>query len=146
VPACRRALLSNASNFSYGELPRGTVFARAIIRNGRDGMSLLNELRIRARHVLFPAFGVSAVLYFAYHGINGDRGLLAWRGLEQEVESARAELNRTRGEREALERRVKLLYSESLDPDMLGESARRLLNYGRPEEIVILFDEAPRRQ
>jgi cell division protein FtsB len=108
-------------------------------------MSLLSELRVRARDVLFPALGVSAVLYFAYHGINGDRGLLAWRELEKRVEGARASLDGTRGEREALERRVKLLYSEKLDPDMLDEWARRLLNYGRPGEIVILLDEAPRR-
>ncbi len=108
-------------------------------------MSLLTELRVRARHVLFPAFGVSAILYFAYHGINGDRGLLAWRELEQRVERERADLNRARRARETLEHRVKLLYSESLDPDMLDESARRLLNYGRPEEIVILFGEARRR-
>ena len=107
-------------------------------------MGLLNELRIRARHVLFPAFGVCAVLYFVYHGINGTRGLLAWRVLEKEVQSTQAEFDRTRGEREALERRVKLLYPESLDPDMLDESARRLLNYGRPDEIVILLDAARR--
>jgi cell division protein FtsB len=108
-------------------------------------MGLLNELRIRARHVLLPAFGFSAVLYFAYHGVNGDRGLLAWRVLEQQVAIARAELDRTRGEREALEQRVKLLYSESLDPDMLDELARRLLNYGRPEEIIILYEEGAHR-
>jgi cell division protein FtsB len=106
-------------------------------------MLLLDELRIRARYVLFPAFGACAVLYFAYHGITGDRGLLAWRKLEKEVQSTQAELGRARSEREALERRVKLLYPESLDPDMLDESARRLLNYGHPEEIVILYEEAP---
>jgi cell division protein FtsB len=108
-------------------------------------MSLLIELRIRARHALFPALGVSAVLYFAYHGVNGDRGLLAWRELEQQVESKRAELNETRRARETLEHRVRLLYSERLDPDMLDESARRLLNYGRPEEIVIVLGEMRRR-
>ena len=108
-------------------------------------MGLLTELRIRARHVLFPVLGLSAVLYFAYHGINGDRGLLAWRGLEQQVESARIELDRTHGERQVLERRVKLLYSESLDRDMIDELARLLLNYGRPEEIVILLEDVPRR-
>jgi cell division protein FtsB len=108
-------------------------------------MSLLGELRIRARDVLFPALGASAVLYFAYHGINGDRGLLAWRELERKVERARAELDGTRSERQALEQQIRLLYSDRLDPDMLDESARRLLNYGRPGEIVILLGETPRR-
>jgi len=108
-------------------------------------MSLLSELRIRARHVLFPAFGIAAVLYFAYHGVNGDRGLLAWRDLEQQVKLAQADLDQARGEREALERRVKLLYPQNLDPDMLDESARRLLNYGLPGEVVILGQPAERR-
>ena len=103
-------------------------------------MSLMSELRIRARHVLLPAFGVAAVFYFAYHGVNGDRGLLAWRAMQQQVADARADLAGVRSEREILERRVKLLYPESLDPDMLDESSRRLLNYGLPQEQVILND------
>ena len=57
-------------------------------------MSLMSELRIRARHVLLPAFGVAAVFYFAYHGVNGDRGLLAWRAMQQQVADARADLDR----------------------------------------------------
>jgi cell division protein FtsB len=108
-------------------------------------MSLLDELRIRARHALLPAFAVSAVFYVVYHGVSGDRGLRAWRAIAKEVESTRAEFDRIRGERDALERRVKLLYAESLDPDMLDESARQLLNYGRQEEVVIMFESASRR-
>ncbi|MBK8175901.1 MAG: septum formation initiator family protein [Rhodospirillales bacterium] len=101
---------------------------------------MLGELRIRARHVLFPAFGVAAVLYFAYHGINGDRGVLALRAKQQEVAAARAEYDAIKEEREALERRAKLLNPGSLDPDMLDEEARRLLNYGLPDETVIIDD------
>jgi len=107
-------------------------------------MSLLSELRLRARHVLFPAFAVTAVIYFAWHGINGDRGLLAWRAMEQEVAVERLALEHARADRLALEQRVKLLYPESLDPDMLDEQARGLLNYGLPSEVVIL-DEPVRR-
>lgn len=105
-------------------------------------MSLLRELRSRARYALLPAFAVAAVFYVIYHGVNGDRGLRAWRTMAKEVESTRAELDRIRGEREVLERRVKLLYPGSLDPDMLDESARRFLNYGRAEEMVIMFESA----
>lgn len=108
-------------------------------------MSLVRELRARARQVLLPAFGVSAVLYFAYHGINGDRGLLAWRARQQQLDNERAKFESARAERQDLERRVKLLYPENLDPDMLDELSRRLLNYGRPGEIVILLDKPQRR-
>jgi cell division protein FtsB len=109
-------------------------------------MTLISELRIRARHVLLPAFGVAAVLYFAYHGLNGDRGLLAWRTVEHEVEVARAEFDRVKTEREAIEHRVRLLYPESLDPDMLDEYARRFLNYGLPGEVVIMDDGSGNRE
>ena len=101
-------------------------------------MSLYREFRIRARQVLLTSFGVCAVVYFAYHGINGDRGLFAWRALEQEAAEARAKLHAVQGEREALEARVRLLYPESLDADMLDEASRRLLNYGLPDEAVVL--------
>ena len=108
-------------------------------------LSFVNELRRRARHVIFPALGVAAVVYFAWHGVSGDRGLLALRTLEQEVAVAHADLDRVRDEREQLERRVRLLYPQSLDPDMLDESARRLLNYGLPDEVVILDPPRARR-
>jgi hypothetical protein len=71
--------------------------------------------------------------------------LLAWRVVQQDVASARADLDRARAERATLERRVNLLYPESLDPDMLDESARSLLNYGLPGEVVVLDEKAPRR-
>ena len=106
-------------------------------------MSLIRELRVRARHVLFPAAGLAVVIYFVWHGINGERGYLAWRNLQQEISLTRAERDQVRGEREVLERRVHLLYPQTLDPDMLDESARRLLSFGLPDEIIIQ-DPPPR--
>ncbi len=107
-------------------------------------MSLYHEIRVRAPQALITGFGICAVVYFTYHGISGDRGLFAWRSLQQQVVDARAHLQDVQGEREALEGRVKLLYPESLDADMLDESARRLLNYGLPDEAVLFYgdDEA----
>lgn len=101
-------------------------------------MTLSHELRSRAPQALLTGFGICAVIYFAYHGISGDRGLFAWRALEQEVADARTQLQEVQDERKALEARVKLLYPESLDADMLEEWARRLLNYGLPDEAVVL--------
>jgi cell division protein FtsB len=103
-------------------------------------MALIAEFRARARYVVGPAIGVCAVSYFIYHVIHGDRGLIAWRNLEQRVAVARLELAHIRSERQTLEHRVRLLHPESLDPDMLDEWARRILNYGQSNEIVIFAD------
>jgi cell division protein FtsB len=105
-------------------------------------MGLIAEFRARARHVVGPAIGVCVVGYFAYHVVHGDRGLVAWRALEQQVASARTELSRVQSDRKALERRVLLLHPGSLERDMLDEWSRRILNYGHPDEIVIFTKSA----
>jgi cell division protein FtsB len=103
-------------------------------------MRLLNELRIRARYVLGPAFGVCAVCYFAYHTVTGERGLIAWRALQHQVAGTRTQLADLRERRLDIEHRVRLLSPQSVDPDMLDEWARRTLNYGRAPETVVLIE------
>jgi len=100
-------------------------------------MVIIAEFRARARHVLGPAISICLVSYFVYHVIHGDRGLIAWRGFEQRVASAGLELREIRVERRTLENRVSLLRPESLDPDMLDEWSRRILNFGYRDETVI---------
>ena len=107
-------------------------------------MGLLQEIRARARHVVGPVLGVCAVGYFAYHVVHGDRGLIAWWNIKQRVEAAKSVLAQTRAERETLEHRVHLMNPGSLDPDMLEERARLMLNYGYSNDIVIL--EGKRRK
>jgi cell division protein FtsB len=105
--------------------------------------ALTRELRLRLRHVVGPAIGGAALIYVAYHAMNGDRGLLAWRVYEQKVADARIELSKVSAEREALAAQVMLLHPQSLDKDMLDEWARRLLNYGNPDEIFIFIKPEP---
>ncbi len=100
-------------------------------------MSLLSEFRSRARYVIGPIVGIAAVGYFAFHAVNGERGLLAFRQLRIEVAEMRKLAGDTASERLALENRVRLLEPRGLDPDMLEERARIMLNYGYPDEIVI---------
>ena len=101
-------------------------------------MGLLQEFRNRARYVVGPVLGLCAIGYFAYHGVHGDRGLIAWWKVKQRVVAAKEALVLSENEREKLERRVRLLNPGSLDPDMLEERARVMLNYGYADELVIL--------
>lgn len=100
-------------------------------------MALISEFRARARHVLGPAIGICIVSYFVYHVIHGDRGLIAWRSLGQRVAASSIDLDQIRAERKILEHRVALLRPESLDPDMLDEWSRRILNFGYRDETIV---------
>jgi cell division protein FtsB len=101
-------------------------------------MSLLQEFRARSRHVIGPLLGVLIVGYFGFHVVHGDRGLLAWLKIKQRVAAAKLVVETSSAERQAMERRVSLLEPGSLDPDMLDERARLMLNYGYTDDIVIL--------
>lgn len=100
-------------------------------------MAVWDELKRRAKDVVGPVLGFCAVGYFAYHSIEGDRGLFALVRLSERIQEARAQLEELTAERKALEHRVSLLRSDHLDPDMLDERARIILNFARPDEIVI---------
>jgi cell division protein FtsB len=101
-------------------------------------MSFIKEIRTRSRHVIGPVLGISAITYFGFHVVQGDRGLMAWWKLRQYIELASISLREVTKERKELERRVRLLHPESLDRDMLEERARIMLNYGHIDDIVAL--------
>lgn len=101
-------------------------------------MGLIAELRGRARHVIGPVLGVSAVIYFAYHAVNGERGLIAWLDLQRRIEVAEASHAKVALQRDVLENRVRLLQPESLDADLLEERARAMLNFAYEDDLVVL--------
>jgi len=100
-------------------------------------MGALKEVRKRFNKVIGPVLGVCIVGYFAYHATQGERGGNAWLGLKQKIAEAKVVEADILAERQLWERRVKLLRPESLDPDLLEERARVMLNYGRADETII---------
>jgi cell division protein FtsB len=101
-------------------------------------MGLFYELRLRARYIIGPVLGIFAVGYFAFHAIRGERGIIALRQLSYKVELSQLEYSKIKSQRKELEHRVSLLHPDSLDPDMLDERARVMLNYGLKNDIVII--------
>ena len=82
-------------------------------------MSLIPELKRRARHVVGPLIGSLLVVYFAYHAVEGDRGIRAWQRLDGEINEAQAVRDRLSDQQAAFEKRVAMLRPESLDADLL---------------------------
>ncbi|MCL2470002.1 MAG: septum formation initiator family protein [Alphaproteobacteria bacterium] len=100
-----------------------------------------NKKKKRIQQTLLSALGALLVGYFLYHTIQGDRGWFAMLRMEHEVKSAQTTLAVLKKDRETLQHRTDLLRSESMDPDLLDEKSRELLNYSKPNEIIILTPE-----
>jgi cell division protein FtsB len=104
-------------------------------------MEIGREIRRRLRQVALPLLGACLSAYFVFHAVHGDRGILAWLRLNQELKVATAQAEAASAERAAMERRVTLLSNSSLDLDMLEERARVMLNYAHPDDLIIFLDE-----
>ncbi len=102
-------------------------------------MLLFNELRARAKQIVAPVLGIAAITYFGYHTIQGEHGILSWLQLSGQVNQSNATLHALEGKRDRLANRVRLLHPDHLDLDMLDEQARRLLNLGGEDEILLLM-------
>jgi cell division protein FtsB len=104
-------------------------------------MDLTRHLRRQLKSSVAPMIGLSLSLYFGYNLVEGDRGLIAWVRKTEQLRGAKQTAAKLQGERETLEKRVSLLRSDHLDPDLLDEQARAALNLVGPDEIIILNGE-----
>ena len=98
----------------------------------------------RRRRTILTALGLYtfAALFIGYFGVNactGAHGLRAQADLDKQLASMDDELGRVRTERAMWERRVALLRSDKIDPDVLDERARALLGYVDPRDVTLLL-------
>jgi cell division protein FtsB len=99
--------------------------------------------RQRLRKVLTTlALYVGAALLIGYFGLNaytGNHGIRARQGLDIQMAQLATERDGLKHERQRWERRVALLRSQSIDPDMLDERARALLDYVDPRDLTLML-------
>ena len=92
---------------------------------------------MRAR-IAIPLICLGLISYFGYHLVVGGHGLKARVRMEQQIRVLEGELAGLETVRKRMERDVSLLRAEHLDPDMLDERARAVLNFAHPNDVVIL--------
>ena len=97
--------------------------------------------RIRAffRQLALLILAGAAISYFGFHAFNGDHGIMAQRQYDDQKRDLSVQLASLRETRAALERRVALLKSEAIDPDVLEDKARNLLGMTHPNDVVVLL-------
>lgn len=89
-----------------------------------------------------PVISAMFVGYFAYHAVEGDLGLVGSQRLMTREQQLQDQLNRLVEERHELEGKVTKLRAPDIDEDVLDERARAVLNFTRPEDVVILKPKA----
>jgi cell division protein FtsB len=109
-------------------------------------MAIVKGIRSYIRQAVGPTLAVSIFAYFAYHAIEGDRGLLAWMQLTQDVAVTQAELDKVTHVREELDHQASLMRSDAIDPDMLDEKARAVLGVVRKDDVIIVQPKGSENQ
>src|SRR6266536_2524750 len=123
---------------SKGGVPTGGNIDGAFDPCCSSSMIVLREMRRRAKVLVPPVLGLALTGYFAYHLVEGDRGLRAWVQVTQELRIAQENLSAVAADRAALEHRVALMRAHHVDPDLLDAQVRRTLEVVSPGEIVII--------
>ena len=101
-------------------------------------MMVLREMRRRAKVLVAPVLGLALTGYFAYHLVEGDRGLRSWVRVTQELRLSKENLSAVEAERAALEHRVSHMRPDQVDPDLLDLQVRKTLDVASPDETVII--------
>jgi cell division protein FtsB len=104
-------------------------------------MRMVTRPRLRSILTALTLYAIAAALigYFGVNAYTGNLGLLARQDLDARLGELTAERDRLRAEREQWQHRVGLLKAEGIDPDLLDERARVLLNYADPRDSIMLM-------
>ena len=106
---------------------------------------MVTRKRLRAVVNALFLYAVAALLigYFGVNAYSGNRGLKAKEDIDRQMAALTADLQRLKLEHAQWERRIALLKSDDIDPDMLDERARALLDYVDPDEVTMMYDAHP---
>jgi cell division protein FtsB len=108
---------------------------------------MVTRKRLRSILTTLGLYVMAALLigYFGVNAFSGNRGLKAKVDIDQQIAALTTDLDRLKHERAQWERRVALLKSDILDPDMLDEQARALLDYVDAGDLTFMPAWQPTR-
>lgn len=101
-------------------------------------MRQLLEHNDLVRKNLLTLVGLGLCLYFSYHLLQGERSYFRLISLEQNISEMKKTNEKLKSEHDALETRVSMLRSGSIDKDLLEERARIVLGFRNQGEKDIM--------
>lgn len=108
-------------------MPHVTVIIRSIINS-----------------IYIPIFLIALTCYFIWNALHGEHGIQAYQNeLKIQAEAEKA-LDEAHQEQDVWRKRVNALSEKSLDPDMLDERSRAMLNDSRNGDIIVPYSRHER--
>lgn len=93
------------------------------------------------RKNILTLVGMFLCFYFSYHLLQGERSYMRYMVLQKSITDLKQEEIALKANRIALETRVSMLRSGSIDKDLLEERARIVLGYRNTGEKDILVSQ-----
>jgi cell division protein FtsB len=102
---------------------------------------MVTRKRLRSIVTTLALYVMAALLigYFGVNAYNGNHGLKARQDIDRQIGTLSAELTRLQSERLQWEHRIDLLKPDNIDPDMLDERARALLDDVDADDLVMMI-------
>ena len=106
---------------------------------------MVTRKRLRSALTTLGLYVMAALLigYFGVNAYSGNHGLKAKEDIDRQIAELSSELKGLKQERAQWEYRVALLRADKLDPDMLDQQARGLLDYADPRELTLMSPRRP---
>jgi cell division protein FtsB len=124
---------------SWGAAETHAVKATLTRRHHFRGMVTRRRLRSFLNALALYTIAALLIGYFGVNAYTGEHGLIAKRDLDQDIAQLTRELDAAKAERAVWQRRVSLLKSDNIDPDLLDERARLLLDDADPRDLTLML-------
>jgi len=98
---------------------------------------VLRAIRNRLRALAPPVVFLAITYYFGWNALHGKSGWEAQRVQQEELTQATARFHAVEAQRTAWATKIADLSGQSIQPDMLDEQAREVLNLANPRDLVI---------
>lgn len=101
---------------------------------------MVTRPRLRSFLTALCLYTMAALLigYFGVNAYTGNHGLKARAEIDAQIADLSAQRDAARAERQRWQRKVALLSRNGIDPDMLDERARLLLEWVDPRDLVLV--------
>ena len=100
--------------------------------------------RLKRRPIWRPLAVTAALLgfqgYLGYNAVNGQFGLLSSIQLREDIDALTSTSFALKAQIDDYRHRKSLFDAERLDPDILTEQGRALLNMGSPAAVLVMVD------